>query len=49
MGEGRAGFHLDFGHDPAGAEDRPLDRYGARGCFAHTMAGDHAPPREHTN
>ena len=28
--------HLDFGHDLLALETAPWDRYGARGCFAHT-------------
>ena len=28
--------HLDFGHDLLALETGPWDRYGARGCFAHT-------------
>ncbi|MQY14308.1 hypothetical protein SRB5_44720 [Streptomyces sp. RB5] len=28
--------HLDFGHDLLTLETAPWDRYGARGCFAHT-------------
>lgn len=29
-------IHLDFGHDLLALETGPWDRYGARGCFAHT-------------
>jgi mannose-6-phosphate isomerase-like protein (cupin superfamily) len=29
-------IHLDFGHDLLALETAPWDRYGARGCFAHT-------------
>lgn len=29
-------IHLDFGHDLLALETEPWDRYGARGCFAHT-------------
>jgi mannose-6-phosphate isomerase-like protein (cupin superfamily) len=29
-------IHLDFGHDLLALETAPWERYGARGCFAHT-------------
>lgn len=29
-------IHLDFGHDLLALETGPWERYGARGCFAHT-------------
>ena len=29
-------IHLDFGHDLLTLETAPWERYGARGCFAHT-------------
>lgn len=29
-------IHLDFGHDLLALETGPWDRYGAKGCFAHT-------------
>jgi len=29
-------IHLDFGHDLLALETAPWDRYGAKGCFAHT-------------
>jgi uncharacterized RmlC-like cupin family protein len=29
-------IHLDFGHDLLALETAPWDRFGARGCFAHT-------------
>jgi uncharacterized RmlC-like cupin family protein len=35
MGEGIP-IHLDFGHDLLSLETAPWERYGARGCFAHT-------------